>query len=898
MELLKNPIPSGQAVSGKPKTAIENLIPYLNSKTVRSEWCCNPSLDCDAIQAEYQKLSEILGPKKIQNSRFWSAQRAAKILSCYVNIYELRISEVVARDTSRGLKVSLLAIDAWNDIINNIPRTFAFYMHLDSNDILEKTLKYLSAHLWAHSMEQSELPPAPQMPSTSLLAEFRYLVSGKGLASLMRHLQRHRLRHRFLIPLSKDLYAAKAGSAQVSSGFINTALEKHEAILCTPKDEEEITDELIEIAQEIRLVVREVFGPPSKIERQPPSRIPSLGASFANSRGNGGALGELFPLTQEEPEELEFSLPLPIGGYFFGFAVYNHSMVEVRTPMDPSFWYEYERQSRVRAWGLDKIKAKVIPLVEPFKVRTITTGDADAYHLARRWQKVIHAKLRRHPSFALIGQPCSSAFLSQIFSKEIGGREILNKLGLLISGDYESATDLIKKYLSEVTNGAICESLGIPFEDTQVLHKCLSEHLLHYYAGGGKFRSFEQQDGQLMGSPASFPILCIINFAVTALCYKRRFAKEFTRYSDLPIAVNGDDVVFWAPDTRFYESWKSLTAAAGLKFSLGKNYTSNRYIVINSELYTRTEPLAKTGKSSCSLLFEKVPCINTRLIVGGSRSAVGTAFEADPADWELEDQSARFARMRPPKREIGPVDPLRASVFDEYSRWRQTIGARQQKLHEQFLGDKQRRSTAYDEIIKGIQRFFNRIQLKKLRDYAGFEQPNTSFYLPPEMGGLGLVKVDGPLSPLDYGMYLACKELPQVAHDYARDRRLRSLPSPFMRTVSNYNRELSDRLGIPFTLAPFGEVEELRFGEDDESLWSLPYLSGFLNQVPQADSEELEEAKRIWKRQKKTPKSLLTYQHQRVNKWEREGADVRFLDQTILPVDWSLRKWRPSPRFA
>jgi hypothetical protein len=47
--------------------------------------------------------------------------------------------------------------------------------------------------------------------------------------------------------------------------------------------------------------------------------------------------------------------------------------------------------------------------------------------------------------------------------------------------------------------------------------------------------------------------------------------------------VNGDDIAFIASQSE-YECWKEVTCICGLEFSLGKNYTSREFIIMNSEL--------------------------------------------------------------------------------------------------------------------------------------------------------------------------------------------------------------------------------------------------------------------------------------------------------------------------
>ena len=113
---------------------------------------------------------------------------------------------------------------------------------------------------------------------------------------------------------------------------------------------------------------------------------------------------------------------------------------------------------------------------------------------------------------------------------------------------------------------------------------------------------FEMRNGQLMGSPLSFPIVAY----KTAL---RRFVKakggnwEKALHKSLPDRVNGDDILFKA-NKEFYEGyWKPAVAAIGFTLSPGKNYIAEKFLTVNSEGW---RPL-KNGR------FEKIGYLNTGL---------------------------------------------------------------------------------------------------------------------------------------------------------------------------------------------------------------------------------------------------------------------------------------------
>jgi len=80
--------------------------------------------------------------------------------------------------------------------------------------------------------------------------------------------------------------------------------------------------------------------------------------------------------------------------------------------------------------------------------------------------------------------------------------------------------------------------------------------------------------GQMMGHILSFPLLCLINKAVSCMALP----------PDRFIRVNGDDVLF-AASPREYREWEIHTKNVGLKKSVGKNYYSRDMAMINSEVY-------------------------------------------------------------------------------------------------------------------------------------------------------------------------------------------------------------------------------------------------------------------------------------------------------------------------
>jgi len=214
-----------------------------------------------------------------------------------------------------------------------------------------------------------------------------------------------------------------------------------------------------------------------------------------------------------------------------------------------------------------------VALKEPFKVRIITTGPESQYYICRYIQKATHKQLRACANFAPIGEPLTGNYLNNNLL-------VPREDEFYVSGDYTGATNNINPGLSEACANEISRNAGWTEEVRQTYIKSLTGH--HFNLGGGQAEWAPQKWGQLMGSPTSFPILCIINLALT------RYAFEISNFrgkstwtlEETHAVINGDDIGFVA-DQNLYNIWKQITAAGGLTPSMGKNFCSKK--IYNSE---------------------------------------------------------------------------------------------------------------------------------------------------------------------------------------------------------------------------------------------------------------------------------------------------------------------------
>jgi len=97
-------------------------------------------------------------------------------------------------------------------------------------------------------------------------------------------------------------------------------------------------------------------------------------------------------------------------------------------------------------------------ILEPLKVRTVTAGPALEYFAATFLQKFLWRKLKRFPTFQLIGEPVTAQLLTEhmlprAVDLEEGPRN-------WVSGDYSAATDNLRSDLSRHCMNEICYLYG------------------------------------------------------------------------------------------------------------------------------------------------------------------------------------------------------------------------------------------------------------------------------------------------------------------------------------------------------------------------------------------------------------------------------------------------------
>jgi hypothetical protein len=260
-------------------------------------------------------------------------------------------------------------------------------------------------------------------------------------------------------------------------------------------------------------------------------------------------------------------------------------------------WSEWDFSPRV----------SIVALQEPFKIRTISIADGPATAASSPFQRVWHKTLRSLSPFRLIG-----------------GDRVANIVGqfpfgdgtAFVSGDYSAATDRLSIEASRLVLNRLLRQVALDPTLRGRIDASLLASELDYSGTLSMFKDRVpdsllesiplppltlQKNGQLMGNILSFPILCIVNLATWVTMVAQSVSHPshwtvvkglsrgyFTReeLNSFEVLINGDDILFKA-DIHQYQLWLDTVEQFGLKPSMGKNYFSEQFFTINSELYTK-----------------------------------------------------------------------------------------------------------------------------------------------------------------------------------------------------------------------------------------------------------------------------------------------------------------------
>jgi len=424
----------------------------------------------------------------------------------------------------------------------------------------ELVSKYLSVNLYNICTGQEELPHVElSKEETRLLSfspsSFKFLTQLR-LKCTKKVKSGGEISKGMLQKLQQFLYFKK-GCPRISETFKKDGLKKHyKAMTATPgrliqpQDEGFIVFESA-LKERAKKIVSMVF----KNYRHPRSWwTPSTSASHTSTRRKGGSAKDVFMYTGTEYEYHEV----------FGSAIGSGAFKEfIKVPTYVNMFVSLK----------EKINCTPVALSEPLKVRVITKEDTMATYALKGAQMELWKCLKSHPWFALTGRPAN-----------VDDIPPLDKGQKWISVDYSAATDNLSAWFIKTVTQYVCDMCDLPFD---FCYESLCKHAIHYKKCNCEsdcdcpYGEILQNNGSLMGSILSFIILCLCNATIISLVVNPRKFKRGSRF-----LVNGDDGLFRGDQSRF-DLWAKLAAQLGLQPSVGKTYMSNRFCVINSQMFIR-----------------------------------------------------------------------------------------------------------------------------------------------------------------------------------------------------------------------------------------------------------------------------------------------------------------------
>lgn len=627
---------------------IVNNLPWLVHQIRKSPVCCPESLLADlqlvtgdrsdmnrfVITTPFERMreGEIVGrPFDLEGFLMDAYGRAARLVACL--LWTLK---------SHQRSVGHLASSEYCTLVT-------YWWARAVNGTLEKEAKAKFAAIYGWVNDQMELPDYPW-------DRFDFL----GSHTIRRWLRQKRTSGA-VRAFAFDLLNLKKGTLRPDEAFKQASLQKTKLLLTEeppqPSEEEaelreRVLEEVYRTALEVAMWIR--------TGRTLAAPRPTLSACRERSQGEGGGLDEFL---ETHSDEIERSLRM--------FYHPRTGVIELRVPE-----LEYLHSRLLNEWNTDLASLNAVPvaLLEAFKVRIITKAEAVRHWLVQPLQKVFWRALQAFPCFALTGRPDEPEDVARMFD------QLLPKESL-VSGDYESATDLL---LSEVSSTVlrgfkapdIARMMGSsmspdgslsrgrrgskrPMIDPRLwfpMEQALVGHTLWFKNQvSGAMEAFPQKNGQLMGSFISFPVLCVANAAICRMAVEESRGQRLTLFQT-PMIINGDDCLF--PSTaEGYDLWKRAGRAIGLKPSVGKNYVSKTLAVINSQEYRRhttelglTSLVTRTGYHNLGIIFgnQRSSCTNDGDQLPGPLAGSWREFERRQPGVDLERWRSRFIKQRMP----------------------------------------------------------------------------------------------------------------------------------------------------------------------------------------------------------------------------------------------------------
>lgn len=325
----------------------------------------------------------------------------------------------------------------------------------------------------------------------------------------------------------------------------------------------------------------------------------------------------------------------------------------------PRDWTREFCESKLR----DDCCLEAVPacILEPMKVRLITKPGLGLHVRMHKLQKSLRSfyALRYSDMFALTGEPLRRDHLWPII-----GRGFALGEGM-VSADFSAATDNLKGDLTQAIirfgfgdevfryDPILYENLTNTLRGVEVLQEraVLPKYgnILDNYEY--ELSNFQQVNGQLMGHVISFLILCVANLCSYWDSWERYLGTELSLEQlrkRHPCLINGDDLLFKS-NKDHYSIWWNVIQEYGLSPSVGKNFFSDRFLQINSELWKIDTRLAQGENPWVSELVDlrKIHYVNFGLITNRKKQdcTIDATLRTSEGISGLETLEGRLAAM-------------------------------------------------------------------------------------------------------------------------------------------------------------------------------------------------------------------------------------------------------------
>lgn len=475
-------------------------------------------------------------------------------------------------------------------------------------DRYEPYMKFITAYVQACGLDNSlegpdpvEKPPHPGW----LRPEEKHFLGGSAYTWFSSRTGRHAKDRLTALSLLNSITGLKKRQPEIPTLSLHQATSKWFPSLFGPRSSDDPT--LGKYEDAYKNTVKEVVD---YLKRRSPTNVkvsipfPGLKARYDSAIKLGGTMGAfrraLLSWLEGDDDE-GTTLHLKLGTFVSGDeaveigAVLNTHVLDIMELLTQEF----------------PVVPKALP--EPFKVRMISKAESVVMWQASAIQKFTHALIQRLPELRLTKESPDhdiEDILSSVVSTSPLGSDHFN-----VAGDYTGATDNLKSAASNPICDAISSAFGFSPAVSTLYRKSLTGHIVYeddvrkalkegytedetvtslgpesgtIMKDGKPVKFWRQTWGQLMGSPTSFPVLCLANYCATLAALRSAEPKESRRkVGKSGIVINGDDIAFQATKPAI-SSWRGFTIAIGLSPSLGKNFVSKEFIQINSKMFVLT----------------------------------------------------------------------------------------------------------------------------------------------------------------------------------------------------------------------------------------------------------------------------------------------------------------------